>query len=241
MHKLSRSVLSFGVLIALGTTACDKSDNADVDTAKVKTGLRSSVQSMMSFRSGKGGLEAVGSMMEFGSISYGILEPQEEKSKDARRMADQARKLARMAREEGGDNCSCDETKCNFDGCDLDGYGKLEGKLEWSETSLNCDYKATFSLKETGVEMSTTLSTFCDLKFTETTLDGKLSHKGELEGKGVDGEVAISWDTSFVFEGIKYDADKNKITKGIAKVDAEVAVEGEETLRGSASIDFSKE
>lgn len=243
MNKFRRGASFFCVTAALFTTGCSQTENAEVDTKLAESEMGPAVESIMAFRSGSANADAVASLLELGTSGQNLLKAKQEDaevSSRAARAAQEARKLARLARDKGGDKCKCDESKCDFSGCDLGAFGKLEGKIEWTDSSLTCDYKAEFSIEEGSLKFATSLSTFCDLKFSETTLDGKLSHQGELEGKGVDGEVAVSWESSFDFEGIKYDTKKAKITEGVAKVKVEIATLDQDTLRGSASIDFSK-
>lgn len=240
MKKLSPSALSLCVIAALGLTACGPDENAEVNTTLVEGQLGPAVESMMAFRSGKAGADAIGPLMSLGNLGQAMLTPEEGKTSSRTYPSVQdVQKMARMARDKGGEECACDEHKCVFDGCELGIFGKLEGGLQWTETSLNCDYKAEFSIKDAVASATTKLSTFCDLKFSETTLDGELRHSGSIMGKSDDHESGISWESSIVFDGIKYDDDAHKITEGSANVEAEVAVTGEDTLRGSASIDFS--
>lgn len=239
MTKLRLISLSSCVLMSLGTVGCGPTENADVNETVAKQQVFAAVDALMQIKGGKSGDVAVASLMPLGIGSMSMLTPREGNEKRSADLAAQTIvDLTNLARAEGSDKCSCDENKCVFKNCDLTGFGSLDGTMEWSDTSLKCDYKAEYSIDEGGMKLKTSFSTFCNLSYSDTSLEGELSSKGSIETSGHGHDSNVSWESSYDFVGIKFD-DKGAVQSGIAKVEVEVKGNGKDALFGKSEIDFA--
>lgn len=238
MFKLRLSSLVASGVLALGIVACGPNENADVNETIAKAQVESAVNALRMVSSGKGGEAALGALSDLGASSMNMLNP---KSGDEKRDVALKTGLARIAervQKRDSENCKCDEKKCVFTKCEMDGAGTINGSIEWSDTSLKCDYSIGLSVNEGGVKVETSFSTTCDLTFSETSLDGSLSSKGEVKTAYEGKNANVSWESSFVFNKIEF--DKTGIKSGKASVEATVDAEGKDTLHGKSEIDFSK-
>lgn len=237
MFKFRLSSLVTSGVFALSVVACGPAENADVNEMIAKTQVEAAVGAMHEVRGGKGGEAALGSLMVLGASSMSMLTPKDGNEK---RDAVVTKGLARMAervQKRDSNKCKCEENKCVFNKCELDGMGVVNGSMEWSDSSLKCDYSIKLSVEEGETKVATSFATTCDLTFSETSLDGTLSSKGDVNTEFKGQKSSVAWESSFKFDKIKF--DESGIKSGKAKVEATVDA-GKDTLHGKSEIDFSK-
>lgn len=239
MTKLSATLVSSSLLFVLGSAGCGPTENANVNEAMAKEQVSAAVETLVKLQAGKGGDTAVASMMVFGSSSMSMLSPKSsEESRQATQLNARVLELAKLVKARSDENCSCDEDKCVFDKCKLENFGTLDGKLSWGKDFLKCDYKADYNLEYGGMKAVTSFSIFCDLKYTDTSLDGTLSTKGSVEVSAQGKDASTKWESSYSFNKIEFDSS-GKVKSGSAMVEVEVDAGGKEALYGKAEIDFS--
>lgn len=238
MFKLRLSSLVASGVLALGVVACGPNENADVNEKVAKTQVEATVNALRLVSGGKGGEAALGSLMGLGSSSMGMLTPKSGDEKRDVALNDGLARIAERVQKRDSDKCKCDEKKCVFTKCDLDGAGIIDGSMEWSDTSLKADYSIELSVDQGGMKVATTFSTACDLTFSETSLDGSLSSKGDVKTEFNGKTTSVTWESSFIFNKIEF--DETGIKSGKATVEATVEAEGKDALHGKSEIDFSK-
>lgn len=123
--------------------------------------------------------------------------------------------------------CECTANSCTFTDCgDGTGY-TITGSLEWTDSSMTCDY----TVGGTNGAQSFSYSILCDLAYTSTSLDGTLSTTGEIDASG----QVTTFDTDLSFNMVTFDASGP--TGGSIDVSASVGYAGQDyTASGSVSF-----
>lgn len=232
MKLQSTLTLCVSLLLALNSVGCGKQENADVNEAAAKTQVNTAIQAVQSLQGGKNGQSAATELMSLGAGSLTMLKPKGGDEKRSAALGAQLDMLAK-ATEKGAEGCECTAKKCTFTKCGVDGEATFNGTIEWSETSLKCDY--SIEMKHSALELN--FSTTCDLKFSETSLDGTLSSEGSSKYAAAGQSGGSKWDTSMQFDGVKWDK-AGKAIGGKVTIEASLEVEGQEDLYGKSEIDL---
>lgn len=236
MTKLRSLSLSSCLFVALGVVACGPSENADINESVAKSHVEATVSALRGIQGGQDGESVVTALMVLGSSSKALLKPKDgQEKRDGMIETGVARLMEDIKARDAGD-CGCSKNKCDFSKCKLGGGAVVEGSLEWGEDFLKCDYKLVGNADVAGVKMKSEFSTFCDLKFSETSLDGKLSSKGYMEVADEADKAKVTWETKLTFNKIKF--DESKVLSGSASIEAQVEVPKEEGLYGKSEIEF---
>jgi hypothetical protein len=128
-----------------------------------------------------------------------------------------------------GEGCECTENSCTFNNCDRGTGLLLSGSISWTDTTLDCDY----SVAGNSAGATYSFSVFCDLDYTDTSLDGQLNTRGSVE-LAASGQVS-TWDTQMTFNNVTYTGGQP--TGGSIDVSASVMVGGE-TFTANLSVEF---
>ncbi len=126
-----------------------------------------------------------------------------------------------------GTGCECTENSCAFDGCDHGSGLLLSGSISWTESTLDCDYMVAGN--QGGAVYSFTV--FCDLDYTQTSLDGQLNTSGSVELPG----ATSSWHSQITFNNVTY--VNGHPTGGSIDVSASATAAGE-THTANATVSF---
>lgn len=233
MKLQSTLTLCASLLLALNSVGCGKQENADINEAAAKTQVNTAIQAVQSLQGGKNGQSAAMDLMSLGSGSLAMLEPKADQEARSAELGAQLRMLAKATEEGGTEGCECTKNKCTFTKCGVADGATFDGSIEWTKTSLKCDY--SIKMKHSALELN--FSTICDLKFSETSLDGTLSSEGSSKFAAAGQSGGSKWDTAMEFKGVKWDK-AGKAIEGKVTIEASLEVEGEEELYGKSEIDL---
>jgi len=197
-----------------------------VNEALVTQSANNAFKSTGKLATGGSGETAAFELMAVGQSAMGFATPAAAGGGQA------AQSIGSIQQALGGAGCECAANSCTFTDCGGDSGYTINGSIEWTETSLKCDYTVG------GAASGTTLAynIFCDLTYGTTSLDGTLSTKGSITVDANGQSIATEFDTSMTFNDVTYSAGGP--TGGSLDVKTSVTANGQ-SYGASASIDFS--
>jgi len=209
-----------------------------VNEQSAKAAARGTVQASLTAVQDQNGQGAASQLHSVASTTQGIVTPAAPSGPGT---TAQARILEAFGPGLGtldGENCECTETGCTFLDCDWGGStNTMAGTISWEGGHLKCDltFKTAGSAFSGDIEMTTS----CDLKVTETSIDGTLGTTGKVASiTGADGTAfgSYEWATTTHFDKVTYDTSKQP-TSGSVHVEGTYTIMGQ-VYSGSADVTF---
>jgi hypothetical protein len=212
------------VLAATSLVACGGGDDepkakpATVNEATAKQTATATVQAMATVIAQNNGQSAASAVLGMGMMSMGMITPQAQGAMAAGK-------------------CECDEVAktCVFEDCG-EGGSVMNGTFSWADNHIVCDLSMTLDGAESGGAYAAfSYSTTCDLTLTETSIDGEIAAKLDVEYNqgGQSGSVKMQSETEYM--DVTFDATTKQPTGGSVHVWAKVEssqgnYEGEATV-----------
>jgi hypothetical protein len=206
---------------------------ATVNEQATSAVVAASTRSLASLQAGDGygaaiGMASVGSSA-FAMLSYGG--------------SGQAQSLdvgtAASAACEGADQlCTGDATagNCTFTNCSDAGYA-IEGTVDWTASSLDCDLTFTIDASASGATTTGTFHILCDIDYTSTSIDGNVSTDGESSTSANGQTVDVSYDTSVDYNQVVFPEGGGCPTSGSVDVSASITANGQ-SYSGEGTVSF---
>lgn len=241
MARLRSSLLVAASLSFLVVGCGDDSEDSQpqaqpgqVNEQSAKAAARGTVQASLTAVSDNNGESAAFQLQSVASQTQGIISPAAPSGAAMRILGAVGPSLGTLDSE----GCECSETSCTFQECGSEGSASsMSGTMSWDGGHLKCNL--TFKTAGTAMASDVELTTTCDLKVTETSIDGTLGTSGKVssitgaEGTGLG---AYEWATTVHFDEVAYDSAKQPIS-GSVHVEGTYSIMGQ-TYSGTADFTF---
>lgn len=232
-------IASLSLLVACGSDSEEsqpQTQAGQVNTQTAKSAAEGTVQAALTAVNDQNGRVAASQLQAVSSQTQGIITPAAPSTGTtaARILGALGPDLGTLADE----GCNCTETSCTFQDCGSE-TSKISGTLSWEGGHLECDLQ--FKTIGAGLTGEVDITTSCDLKVTESSLDGTLGTKGTVSNiptaDNSTGAIgSYEWNVSTRFDKVAYDAQRKPIS-GSVHVEGTYTIFGQ-VYSGSADVTF---